>query len=231
MGLHTGMVVARELREWDELGPGYVVGSTPKTAAQLCALVQPGTVAVSEETRAPAAQALHPRARAPCRNPDAGHGTGRSSSSVKRATPRMSPMCRSWDGTGSWRSCSTGGAAPEAAPGRESSSAVSPASGSPGWLAAARRSSTANPIPGWRPAASPTQQQHPLLPPSSTCSSGMLDPSLKANPEAKLTRLEELLSRYGFELAEAMPLFTALLLPAHSRRRYAPLDVPAPEAA
>ncbi|WP_437672099.1 TOMM system kinase/cyclase fusion protein [Sorangium sp. So ce131] len=47
VGVHTGMVVARELRPSPSAGPGYVVGTTPKLASRLSALAQPGSVLVS----------------------------------------------------------------------------------------------------------------------------------------------------------------------------------------
>ncbi|MDC3962613.1 TOMM system kinase/cyclase fusion protein [Polyangium jinanense] len=50
VGMHTGMVVARELREPASAGPGYVVGGTPKLACRLSLLAQPGAIVVSGET-------------------------------------------------------------------------------------------------------------------------------------------------------------------------------------
>jgi hypothetical protein len=52
----------------------------------------------------------------------------------------------------------------------------------------------------------------------------MLDPRREAKPDGKVDKLEALLSLYGFDLAESMPLF-APLLSISLPQRWAPLDV------
>ncbi|MDC0744797.1 TOMM system kinase/cyclase fusion protein [Polyangium mundeleinium] len=50
VGMHTGMVVARELREPASTGPGRIIGATPKLAYRLSLLAQSGAIVVSGET-------------------------------------------------------------------------------------------------------------------------------------------------------------------------------------
>ncbi|WP_437962995.1 TOMM system kinase/cyclase fusion protein (plasmid) [Sorangium sp. So ce119] len=51
IGIHTGLVIARELRDQTIAGLGYVVGTTPKLAARLSAAAEPGSILVSGETQ------------------------------------------------------------------------------------------------------------------------------------------------------------------------------------
>ncbi|WP_437980267.1 TOMM system kinase/cyclase fusion protein [Sorangium sp. So ce117] len=51
IGIHTGLVIARELRDPTIASLGYVVGTTPKLAAQLSAAAEPGSILVSGETQ------------------------------------------------------------------------------------------------------------------------------------------------------------------------------------
>ncbi|WP_437678781.1 TOMM system kinase/cyclase fusion protein [Sorangium sp. So ce131] len=51
VGIHTGLVIARELRDPTIAGIGYVVGATPKLAALLSEAAEPGSVLVSGETQ------------------------------------------------------------------------------------------------------------------------------------------------------------------------------------
>jgi TOMM system kinase/cyclase fusion protein len=51
IGIHTGLVVARELRDPTIAGLGYVVGTTPKLAARLSAAADPESILVSGETQ------------------------------------------------------------------------------------------------------------------------------------------------------------------------------------
>jgi class 3 adenylate cyclase len=50
IGVHTGLVVAREPRESTPGGLGPMLGTTAKVAARLCALASPGTILISGET-------------------------------------------------------------------------------------------------------------------------------------------------------------------------------------
>ena len=50
-GIHTGIVVSREIGDPAQSRIGFVVGSTPKLSARLAALAEPGTVIVSGSTQ------------------------------------------------------------------------------------------------------------------------------------------------------------------------------------
>src|SRR5262249_43547718 len=52
VGIHTGLVVVGETGQGDASIPKAAVGDTPNIAARLQGLAEPGTVAISERTRA-----------------------------------------------------------------------------------------------------------------------------------------------------------------------------------
>ncbi|WP_257462917.1 TOMM system kinase/cyclase fusion protein [Archangium lipolyticum] len=226
LGLHTGMVVARELRDWTSSGSpsGYVVGATPKVATQLCELVRPGNIAVSGETErllrkhfVLESQGLHPLdgADSPLEFHhlyEENHSKGLSGVPLVGRDKELEILLERW------RAAAAGmgqGVLISGEPGIGKSRLVRELQvklegQAHTWLECRCTHTSTN---------SPFYSIGGLL-------SGLLDSSRDASAEAKVGKLEQMLSHYGFELAEAMPLFAPLLsLPLP--QRWPELDVSA----
>jgi TOMM system kinase/cyclase fusion protein len=224
LGLHTGMVVARELRAWTSSDPGYVVGSTPKTASQISALVQPGTIAVSSETERLLRkhfilEPLAPRLAdgtgtelALFQLCEEGNPPGLTELALVGRERELDVLLDRWNqvGRGTGQGVLLSGE-PGIGKSRLAREFQTKLDGQPHtWLECRGTQTSAN---------SPFYPIIDLL-------ERMLDPTREASTEARLAKLEAQLSLYGFDLAEVMPLFAPLLslpLPA----RWPPLDVPA----
>jgi len=224
LGLHTGMVVARELREWTSSDPGYVVGSTPKTASQLCALVQPGTIAVSSETERLLRKhfILESLGAPPADSTGLGtelfqlreEGTPADFSEIPLVgrERELGMLLDRWS---------------QASHGTGQSVLIS---GEPGIgksrLTREFQSRLNGQVHTWLECrCTPTNANSPFHPIIDLLER-TLDPSREASAEDRLAWLEARLSRYGFDLAEVMPLFAPLLsLPLP--QRWAPLNLPA----
>ncbi|CAN93380.1 Protein kinase [Sorangium cellulosum So ce56] len=222
IGIHTGLVVARELRNPASAGLGYVVGTTPKLASRLSHLAEPGGILVSggterllrkqflleetgirvtdDSTMPVSAFALRDGAPSAALREVPLVGRDREIEALLERWARAS------DGAGQ---------------------AVL-ISGEPG-IGKSRLARALEERIGARPHAwiecrCTPDSVHSAFYPIIELLERMLDPRREANPEGRVDRLEALLSLYGFELREAVPLFASLLsLPLP--KRWTPLDV------
>ncbi|MDI3286587.1 TOMM system kinase/cyclase fusion protein [Polyangium sp. 15x6] len=221
VGMHTGMVVARELREPARTGPGYVIGGTPKLACRLSLLAQPGAIVVSGETyrllrghfafeeggehrfdNVPAPVELYLLQQGPPEGE-------RTAPLVGRARELETLLER-------WRQVRDGAGQAvvvcgEAGIGKSR-------------LIHEFRERIRGEAHAWLECrCTPHTMSSPFYPIIDALMR-LLWPGGEATAEGRASRLEALLTKYGFDLAEAMPLFASLLsipLP----ERWAPLDV------
>jgi TOMM system kinase/cyclase fusion protein len=222
IGIHTGLVVARELREPTLSGLGYVVGGTPKIASRLGPLADPGSILVSSTTQRLLRKEfvfdaspirINDDSTAPVdiftlREGDPAAGF-HEVPLVGRAQ-ELATLLDRWDRVrgGEGQAVLIGGE-PGIGKSRLARELAERIGDEPhAWLECRCTPDSA------------TSAFYPIV----DLLSRLLDPERTAAPEAKITRLEALLSRYGFELPEAMPLFAPLLaipMPA----KWAALDV------
>ncbi|WP_437317629.1 TOMM system kinase/cyclase fusion protein [Sorangium sp. So ce385] len=221
-GIHTGLVVARELREPATSGLGYVVGSTPKLAARLSALAEPGGVLVSGGTQRLLRKQLlleetGIRVADDATTPvevftlHAGDPTtGLSQVPLVGRARELDALLERW-------ARARGGAGQAVLIGGEPGIGKSR-------LARELRDQLAAEPHTWLECRCTPEGTNSAFHPVVELLDRLLDPRREASAEEKARKLEELLSLYGFELAEAMPLFAPLLSLALPPR-WAPLDV------
>jgi len=221
IGMHTGMVVARGPTETTSSSPGLIIGATPKLAMRLSSLAKPGTILVSTETwrlvrgqfaleedgeRQVDGDTLERvyllRERAP--------GSRTEEVALVGRTQEMQLLMAQWErvraGTGQ-------GVLITGEPGIGKSRLIRE-------LGERVRAQGASWI---ECRCTPDGVNTPFF-----VIIDLLEQFLEAGPdtttEQKVQRLEELLTRVGVNLAEAMPLFTGLLsLPLPTQ--WSPLDV------
>jgi TOMM system kinase/cyclase fusion protein len=215
VGIHTGLVVARDLGEMTAGGLGHVVGTTPKMAARMSALAQPGGITVSRET----AKLLRDRFaldeeaeqrldgdtgpievfRLRVGPPgEAGMTTlgGRATPMVGRAR-EMEILLERW---GRLRGGSGQSVLVTGEPGIGKSRLVRELS---------RR--VRGEAHTWLECRCAPDSMNSALYPIVDLLVRTLDLGVEPTPEGKAGKLTAFLSRYGFDLADAMPLFSPLL--------------------
>ncbi|WP_437735081.1 TOMM system kinase/cyclase fusion protein [Sorangium sp. So ce1335] len=222
IGIHTGLVIARELRDPTIAGLGYVVGTTPKLATQLSAAAEPGRILVSGETQRLLRKhfALEEDGTRPLDGFDApveifrlreGNVSGglRDVPLVGRAR-ELESLLERWgrvrDGAGQAVLVTGEPGIGKSRLARELEEKLHEEPHT--WLASRCTPDSAN------------SAFYPIV----DLLERMVDPRREAKPDDRAEKLEALLSLHGFDLAEAMPLFAPLLsltLP----QRWAPLDV------
>ncbi|MBZ4423294.1 TOMM system kinase/cyclase fusion protein [Myxococcus sp. RHSTA-1-4] len=222
VGIHTGLVVSRELRESMSGGFGYVVGTTPKLATRLAALAEPGCILVSagtqrllreqfllEETGPRAVDdATAPIETFVLREGAPSHGP-RDVSLVGRER-EIATLLDCWGrvNNGVGQAILLSGE-----PGIGKSRLVREFAERLGAEPHLRLKSRCTPD-------SVNSAFHPII----ELLDRLLDPQRELKLGAKAGKLEVLLSSFGFSPAEAMPLFAPLLSIPLSER-WAPLDV------
>ncbi|WP_437288939.1 TOMM system kinase/cyclase fusion protein [Sorangium sp. So ce406] len=222
IGIHTGLVIARELRDPTIAGLGYIVGTTPKIAAWLSAAAEPGSILVSGETQRLlrkhfALEEDGTRSLEGFETPvevfrlQEGNVSGglRDTPLVGRAR-ELEILLERWGRA-------RGGAGQAVL-----------ITGEPGIgksrLARELEEKSRDEPHTWLESRCTPDSANSAFYPIVDLLGRMLDPQREAKADEKVSQLEALLSRYGFDLGEAMPLFAPLLslpLPA----RWAPLDV------
>ncbi|MDI1449284.1 TOMM system kinase/cyclase fusion protein [Polyangium sp. 6x1] len=222
IGIHTGLVVARELREPASTGLGYVMGTTPKLATRLSGLAKVGNILVSGST--------HRLLRKQFLLEDFGvRAVDDSTAPVETFVLREgdpSSGIRDVPLVGREREVETlldrftrtrGGAGQAAL-----------VSGEPGIgksrLARELDERLGDEARTWLECRCTPDSVNSAFYPIIDLLDRLLDPQREGGSEARITKLEALLSLHGFDLSEAMPLFAPLLsmsLPS----KWAPLDV------
>jgi TOMM system kinase/cyclase fusion protein len=220
-GVHTGIVVARELRDASLSGLGYVVGATPKLAMKLAARAAPGTILVSATTRPLLRKEFQTEpvvSAAPHEVEALGasllHGVevevGADDIPLVGRGSEIEILLTRWS---------------RAKAGEGQAVLIS---GEPG-IGKSRLARELDERIGDEPhrwlecRCTPDTSKTPFYPIVDLLDR-LLDPGREIQPETKVQKLEALLSLYGFELSEAMPLFGSLLsftLP----KSWTPLDV------
>ncbi len=221
-GIHTGLVVSRELGDPEQSRIGFVVGSTPKLAARLAGLSEPGGVLVSGSTQrllrkqfALEESGLRviddstlPVELFVLREGDPSAGSRDLPLVGRRRELEMLVEC--WG-----KACGGAGQAVLV-------------SGEPGIgksrLARELAERIGEEPHTWLESRAAPDGASSAFSPIIELLDRMLDPLHDAGAEAKASKLEALLSLHGFELPLAMPLF-APLLSLSLPQRWAPLDV------
>ncbi|HEX8698190.1 MAG TPA: TOMM system kinase/cyclase fusion protein [Myxococcaceae bacterium] len=221
-GIHTGLVVSRELSATMSAGIGYVVGMTPKFATRLAALAEPGSVLVSEGTH----QLLREQFLLERTGTHASDGS---------SAPIDTFLLREGAPLQGLRDVALVGRAREFATLLDSWAQVQNGvgqavlvSGEPGIgksrmvreFAARLGAEPHTWLKGRCTPESANSAFHPII----ELIERLLDPRRELKPEARLNKLEALLSSFGFQPAEAIPLFASLLsLPLP--KKWAPLEL------
>lgn len=220
IGIHTGMIVTRDLGT--PAGPMHnrLGGATPMMASRLSTLAQPGEILVSGDTHRLLRSHFLFEGRAAIASGGAPVDVYRllESSTVQGAPDiplvgrqrELDALCEHWASA-----CSGAGQA--------ALITGEPGIGKSRLARALRERIGAEPHTYLEGRCAPDATNSPLYPIIDMLDR-LLDPSREHSAEVKAERLASLLSRQGFELAEAMPLFTSLLsLPLHAP--YAPLTL------
>jgi len=222
VGIHTGLVVARELRDPTLSGLGYVVGGTPKLASRLGPLAEPGSILVSGGTQRLLRKEfvfdespirINDDSTAPVEifvlregDPSAGF---HEVPLVGRAQELVTLLDR-WERVrgGSGQAILIGGepGIGKSRMARELAERIGDEQHT--WLECRCTPDSAN------------SAFYPIV----DLLDRLLDPTREVKPDTKIDKLEALLSLYGFELPEAMPLFAPLLSITFTKK-WAPLDV------
>lgn len=222
IGIHTGLVVARELRDPTLGGLGYVVGGTPKLASRLGPLADPGSILVSGGTqRLLRKEFLFDES--PIRVND------------DSTVPVEIFVLREGDPSADFHEVPLVGRAQELATlldrwGRVRGGAGQAVlvGGEPGIGKSRMARELAERIGDehhtWLECRCTPDSANSAFYPIVDLLDRLLDPQRQVKPDAKLDKLEALLSLYGFELPEAMPLFAPLLSLTLSKK-WATLDV------
>ena len=220
-GLHTGLVVSRELGDPEHSRIGFVVGTTPKLSARLAALAEPGELLVSGSSQRllrkhfvldETATRLVDDTTAPVEvfTLRAGDPAGAREVPLVGRARELEALLDRWGKV------------------RAGAGQAVLVSGEPGIgksrLARALAERIGDEPHTWLSCRAAPDSANSAFYPIIDLIDRMLDPRREAQPDGKMTKLEALLSLHGFNLAEVMPLFAPLLslsLPA----RWAPLDV------
>jgi TOMM system kinase/cyclase fusion protein len=222
VGIHTGLVVARELRDATSSGLGYVVGATPKLAARLSALAEPGGILVSDGT-----QRL---LRRQFLLEESGFRAVEDSAApvevfaLREGDP--SPELQSLPLIGRDRELS--GLLSRWGLARSGAGQTILVHGEPGIgksrLVRELAEQLGDEAGTWLECRCAPDSAKSAFYPIVDLLDRMIDPRREVTPDGKVEKLAVMLSLYGFDLAEAMPLFTPLLsLPLP--KVWAPLDV------
>ncbi|MRG97525.1 TOMM system kinase/cyclase fusion protein [Polyangium spumosum] len=221
VGIHTGMVVARELHEPLTTGGGYVIGDTPKLACRLSRLAQPGAILASESTHRLLRGhfAFDEGGEQPLGNAAApvelyllqqGEPEGARAAPLVGRAREIEALLERWGRV-------RGGAGQAVVVSGEAGIGKSR-------LVHELRERIGGEAHAWLECrCTPRTTNSPFFPIIDALTR-LLWPGREAAPEDRAARLEVLLARHGFDLAEAMPLFASFLsipLP----ERWAPLDV------
>ncbi len=224
LGLHTGLVVTRGGREPVSTGAGALTGTTPRLAARLCALAQPDSILVSGETWRLLRRHFALRE-------DGSREVDGSSMPMEVYLLREGSPATDTDASGVplvGRSQELEALLGHWAQVRGGVGQAVLLSGEPG----IGKSRLVREVGERLRAEGATWLECRCTPDGvntpffaiTDMVARLLDPGSEAAAELKVKRLDALLERLGFELAEAMPLFTTLLslpLPA----RWSPLVV------
>ncbi|WP_437564580.1 TOMM system kinase/cyclase fusion protein [Sorangium sp. So ce542] len=207
IGIHTGLVVTRELREQASADHGYIMGATPKVASRLSAMAEPGTIVVSGDAHRLLRKQFSFEQAGAC-PVDGGAPVdvfllrGDSSQGIRdlplvgrerELDLLLSSFAQVCGGTGQ---------------------AVL-LTGEPGigksHLSRALRQQIGAGDCKWLECRCTPDSANSALHPIIDLIERELDLRTEAAPEGRLDRLEALLSRYGFDVEEAVPLFAVLL--------------------
>lgn len=221
IGLHTGLVVARELGDPALAGLGSVMGSTPKHAVRLSGMAEPGTIMLSGDTQR-LLRKQFPIEPSAVRVAEGGstleayvlkEGAGAPLEDELPIVGRDRELQVLLERWGQAR----GGAGQ-----------VVLINGEPGIgksrLARELRERLAGEAHTWLESRCTPDGTNTALFSIADLLNQMLEPARGAGAAGRAEQLEALLSRYGFDLPEAMPIFAQLLsipLPP----RWKPLDV------
>lgn len=222
VGLHTGLVVSRELGEPSSSRIGFVVGTTPKLSARLAALAEPGEILASGGARLllrkyfvldETMTRLVDDTTAPVEVFALRDGDLAAGAREVPLVGRERELSTLFEGWGKVR----GGAGQAIL-----------VSGEPGIgksrLTRALAERLTDEAHTWLECRAAPDGVNSAFFPIIELIDRMLDPHREVKADGKLTKLEVLLSLHGFDLAEAMPLFMPLLslsLPS----KWPPLDV------
>jgi len=222
VGLHTGLVVARELNDPAISGLGYVMGPTPKHATRLSLLAAPNSIVLSGETR----RLLRKEFLIEPSGIQVTDGGAPLETYILNEGAPTSPVddlpfigrSRELDALLDRWSRARGG-----------TGQVILLNGEPGIgksrLARAFGERIAGERHTWLECRCTPDSTNTAFFPIIDLLEQMLDPAREVKPEGKVERLEALLSLYGFELSESMPLFGQLLSITLPPQRWRPLDI------
>jgi TOMM system kinase/cyclase fusion protein len=224
IGIHTGLVVTRELRDSTVTGPGYVVGTTPKLATRIGAMAEPGMILVSRGTQRLLRKEFVLDESGLRAVDDATAPVeifvlreGRAASGLREVAlvgreRELETLLDRWSRV------------------RGGAGQVVIVGGEPGIGKSRIARELAEKIDDeahtWLECRCTPDSANSAFYPIIDLLDRLLDPLREVKPESKIDRLEALLSLHGFDLSEAMPLFGPLLSISLAKK-WAPLDVSA----